>query len=298
MARNRIQGPNPKGYSGKLIPFILARMYHQRDPKSAELKKHIRNFDIIKQSNEIEKGVSYYAFPQRGVTISFLNKAKVQYKQNEMVISPDDTAEPIILFLGKYLQPLKLSYTAYVQEISLNFSESGISYFFDDYFNTLGKEDIQLITPKDIGITVEELNWKDDFEVGIDFIEQYFLCHLKVLNITGIEKAIELINENPSIQTRDLAQAVFMTEKTMNRQFKRYVGCSNSQFKKIIKFRKTINDHFQNHSKSLTDLCFDNNYFDSPHFYKQISGITQFKPRDFFKNVSKVGLKDYPYIHF
>lgn len=149
---------------------------------------------------------------------------------------------------------------------------------------------------------MEELKWEytklfsENKNQNLENLENYLLQLYRPIAISNVENAIRIVNENPSFQTSELAKKVFLTEKTLNRQFQKYVGCTISKYKQIVKFRNTIDDYFGNRSQNLTALCHKNDYFDSPHFNKEIKKIAHFNPKDFFKNVTANGRDAYPYI--
>ena len=130
----------------------------------------------------------------------------------------------------------------------------------------------------------------------IQFLESFLLQQFRFIALNIVEKAITLIWENPSIQTKILAQELFVAEKTLNRRFQKYVGCTTSHFKRIVRFKKVMNDYFDAPSKSLVKICYENNYYDPSHFYKQITQTTNFNPKVFFEKVQKKGLENHVYI--
>lgn len=261
-------------------------MYETIVPKSTLLQKHLISIDLLRNTGN-EFPLKYYAFPQKGNTIAILKNTKIIISENEIRFSKD-TNEPLkVLFLGRYLNPLKLVYEEFVNEISLNFSETGIHYFFSESPNQI----------QTINLNKESDHFfSGSLEENIKNLEHYLVKSYRSLAIQGIEKAVQIINNDASVQTAGLAKQVFLTEKTLNRHFQKYVGCTVSNYRKIVRFRNTINDYFGDQSQSLTVLCHKNDYFDSPHFNKEIKKIAHFNPKDFFKKVTSNGRYAYPYI--
>jgi len=264
-------------------------MYETFVPKTDLHQKHIVSIDVLRELGN-EFPLKYYAFPQKGNTIVILKDADVEISETEIRFSKSQSPQFKIVFLGKYVQPIKLVYEEFVEEIAVNFSETGIHYYFPKISNG------QFI------LDGNTLNWdvsklfSEGVTSNVEQLENYFNQLYRPLSIQDIEKAIEIIRQNPSIQTVVLSKMVFLTEKTLNRKFQKYVGCTISKFKQIVKFRNTINDYFRDQSQNLTALCYKNDYFDSPHFNKEIRKIASFNPKDFFKNVTANGRDAYPYI--
>lgn len=265
-------------------------MYKVVYPISETLKKHIVSYTILEKFDE---EISYFAFPQRGNTIAFIKNAVIEIHKNELTISEKKTEGVKLLALGKYLNPLKICYKTAVPEIAINFTETGINYFFKNYFSDIALKDIQLAS---FNPESENTLFSENFEDSIHRLEEYLLKKIRDLDLTNIEMSISIISENPSIQTKELATKVHLSEKTLNRHFQKYVGCTTTQFKKIVKFRNSIETYFEGRIKNLTELCYDNNYCDSPDFYRQISKISGFKPSQFFREITEVSTDNFPYI--
>ncbi len=262
-------------------------------PKSELLKKYIVSFNVLNKFEQ-PKSIIYHAFPQRGTTIGVFENSQIEIDKKEIIISKNPS-NPKIIFLGKYLRPLKIKYKGHVKKISIHFTETGINYFFPNYYLTLGKNDIQIVNASDLSIDSNIL-FSKNVDERINYLEAYLLDKFNTINIKKIEAAIKLLSKNPSLQTKELAQQIFMNEKTLNRQFKKYVGCTTTEFKHIIRFKKTTEDYFNTTHKNLIQLCYDNDYYDASHFYKQITKTTNFNPKKFFKNIQKMGLENHIYI--
>lgn len=104
-------------------------MYETVVPKTELLQKSIISIDVLRESGHAFP-LKYYAFPQKGTTIVLLKNADIEISDTEIRFSKSKINQVKILFLGKYLSPLKLVYEEFVAEIALNFSETGIHYYF------------------------------------------------------------------------------------------------------------------------------------------------------------------------
>jgi len=269
-------------------------MHHVIIPQDDLLRKHILSFNtLIEFDSNIP--LSYYAFPQRGITMGFFKKSDITFIRNEIVISRNPFAKPKALLLGKYLGPLKITYQCHVEKISIHFDETGVNQFFENYFTCFAKNIIQIVELTVLKLDPVKLFSSLTFD-RIAYLEEYLLRNFNPSTINHIEKVISMIWEFPSIPLCDLANHNFTTERTINRWCHKYVGCSISDFKRIVKFRKTTSQSFKDTEQRLTDLCLDNGYFDSSHFYKHIKQTTGFNPKYFFQNVKKFGLENHIYI--
>lgn len=267
-------------------------MYDVLYPESPVTRQHIVNYDRL-QEFTAPLPVKYIAFPQKGTTMAILKDALVETGENSVTISKSDSSNLNVIFFNRYLHPLTITYRDVVREIAINFNETGINYFFPELFSN--PRVIRVYDGGSLHLAAENL-FNESRALPLEYLESYFKGRHRILPISGIEKAIALIQEDPALPVTKIAAQVFLTEKTLNRQFQKYVGCTISKYKSIIRFRNTIDSHFKNTTLNLTELCLENNYFDSPHFYKEIKKIASFNPKEFFNQVTASGFSSYPYI--
>lgn len=268
-------------------------MHKTITPQSKLLQKFILSFNVLEDFSQ--HGNDYCIFPKKGITILFTRHAQIDIKEDNIHLSKNTQSESKMLIAGRYLKGLNISYSQHVQEIAIQFTELGVNYFFPDYFSMLSQKGMHTRSLIDFGMN-ESLLFEQSMDKRIEYLENHLLNIYKPLNIQGLEKAVDLINSNPSIQTKDIAKQVFIGCKTLNRHFTKYMGCTSTEFKNVVKFRNAVNEFFNMNSKNLTELSYNNDYFDSSHFYKQINKITKLSPKDFFNQVQKSCSNQYPYI--
>ena len=266
-------------------------MYDVYRPKSEVLRKYISEFTILKK--EAFTPINYVAFPHYVGSIVFLANAKVEYYNFKIKVTKADTNAPFIVVLGKYLKPLHLFYQDYVDEIGINFTPTGMNYFFDDNFDKIAKEPFQFLNNK---------NWNDFSKIlfqqneneRIELLENFLLSQVKKKDLKNIEHIIEILQNDVSIRVKDIAVKMYISERTINRLFHKYIGCSPIAYKKILRFRNSV--IMKNEEMNLTELSLDNAYYDSPHFTNEFKQLTAINPKKFFNQLTKIGDKEFPYI--
>jgi len=263
-------------------------------PKSDILKQHIISFNVLSDFSP-KKEIIYTAFPQRGITVGFFKDSHISFKNNKITIKSDLSASGKITKLHKFISPLKVHYKDFVPKISIHFSELGVNHFFPNYFNEVRDKGYHLMEIEELGICSDKL-FAENLTSGMAYLEKKLIELYQPLDLSLFEQAMASIEEDPSIENKDLASQIFVSEKTLSRYFKKYVGTTISEFKRISRFRKVVEKEFNKEQVKMLFLCYDNGYYDPAHFTKSFASITGYSPKQFFKDLEKMGLRNHIYI--
>ncbi len=110
-----------------------------------------------------------------------------------------------------------------------------------------------------------------------------FLSHLaedkSLHTFEDIDRAIQIVlKNNGKIAVKALAEALQISERTLQRMFKEYVGISPKKFAKIIQFQTSLNRISEDSHSKMTDVVYENGYADQSHFIRNIKAFTGKKP--------------------
>lgn len=268
-------------------------MYKTFKPKSEHLRKYIQEFTILDKNGVFPK--EYLAFPHNISAIVFIENSKLNYKPGSLEIERAQKNEQSSVFsIGKYVEPLFVNYKHCVNEIAINFTPTGINYFFDENFSDIAKSPIQEIKEpvfSEFSKTLFNTRKEDRIECLEEFLNQRF----REKNILLVEQVIMIIEGDKSLKFKNICTELKVSERNVNRLFHKYVGCSPKDYKKIIRFRGAIKDYNKDES-NLTQICLENDYYDSPHFSREFKRLTNKNPKDYFKHLTFVSKSKYPYI--
>ncbi len=132
----------------------------------------------------------------------------------------------------------------------------------------------------------EQLGSSFLLEERIRFIENFLIKCFKPSkdnDLLLLKKGIALINQSKGqIKASDLSKSLLLTNKSLERKFSQYLGKTPKQFIRIVRFQGII-QHFSNSgNKPLTQLSYDNGYFDQAHFIKDFKSLSGYSPGEFF----------------
>lgn len=266
-------------------------MYEIYQPKNKFLKKYISEFTIVKKDQF--KSISYLAFPHHRGSITFFFKTKIAYNNLTLNIERDDNLSTSIVVLGKYKEPLLVKYRNFVDEIGINFTATGLNYFFTENYDEIADKPIKFLENKKWIEFSKEL-FKSNENERIYLLENFLLSQFKEKDLSIVEQIIDKMKTNKAIKIKKISQEMGISERTINRIFYKYIGFSPKGFIKVLRFRNTITMHRK--KMNLTELCLNNDYYDSSHFSNEFKFLTKRNPRVFFNSLEKIKSTESYYI--
>ena len=112
-------------------------------------------------------------------------------------------------------------------------------------------------------------------------------------NITDTSACVLIIDTTEileNIQVETLVETTGINRKTLLRHFQKHFCCSIEEYKKMVKFRNTLNfTQSQLEFNSLTEISLYNHYYDQSDFNKQFKTITNYTPKELLSKIKKMG---------
>lgn len=255
-------------------------------PSSPILKKYIECFYVYK--GKPSSTFKYVAFPHFNTGLSFFKGASIQRINWSLQISENSECGIHIEILGKYTKSVFLEYKGYLKEISIVFKPLGLNRFFKDNYFTLAPKFSQALINHVWSKFGESLFTGDDDIIKIEsFLLSQFWDNQE---LSSIENSLTLLeNTNEQISIPDVAKKVGLNLKTFQRHFQKHMGCSPVEYRRICRFRSALSNKLNSSQwKNLTDLTYDEGFYDQSYLIKEFRKITNHNPKDFFKSTRKV----------
>ena len=255
-------------------------------PNSPILKKHIECFYIYE--GKAGSKYTYVAFPHYNTGLSFFKSATIKRHQRNIEISESNTNGFHIEILGKYMSPVLLEYKGLIREISIVFKPTGINRFIIDNYQSIAPNFSQEFTNNVWQHFAQDLfSGEDDLSKLELFLLSQFSENQELLVIEEALKLLEKGNEQTTISA--IATNVGLTLKTFQRHFNKHMGCSPIEYRRICRFRNSLTSKLNSSElKNLTDITYEEGYYDQSYFIKEFRKLTNHNPKDFFKSTSKV----------
>ena len=240
-----------------------------------QLKPYIKYFVV--SENEFEN--EYKVFPSSGLVIGFQYKGQIatinDYKENKL------TSAGITGITDGY-KIFKNS--ADIGTILVYFTEIGFTHFAshpaNELFNlSLSLDDI--FDKKSIAEVEEKLAIITSDKIRIKIVEQFLVSQLKDIQTDKlIVEAVKLIYQtNGTIRIKELNEKLFISQSPFEKRFRKVVGTTAKKFASIVRFNTVLDNLHE--TKTLTEICYDNNFFDQAHFIKDFKQFTGHTPENF-----------------
>lgn len=239
------------------------------------LKPYIKYFVV----SENEFANEYKVFPSSGLVIGF------QYK-GQLGIVKDNTENQLnsagITGITDAYKIFKNS--AGIGTILVCFTEIGFTHFASHPANELFNLSLSLddvFDKNSVSEVQEKLAIANSDKHRIKIIELFLLSQLKHIHTDKlIVEAVKLIYQsNGTIRIKELNEKLSISQSPFEKRFRKVVGTTPKKFASIIRFN-TVLDNLNN-TKSLTEICYENDFFDQAHFIKDFKQFTGDTPEKF-----------------
>jgi len=240
-----------------------------------QLKPYIKYFVV--SENELEN--EYKVFPSSGLVIGF------QYKGQLSTIKNNTESKLTTAGITGITDGYKIfKNSANIGTVLVYFTEIGFIHFASHPANELFNLNLSLkdVFDKNSVTEVEEkLAIASTDQLRIKIVEQFLVSQLKDIQTDKlIVEAVKLIYQsNGTIRIKDLNEKLFISQSPFEKRFRKVVGTTAKKFASIVRFNAVLDN--MNKTKTLTEICYENNFFDQAHFIKDFKQFTGDTPENF-----------------
>ena len=164
----------------------------------------------------------------------------------------------------------------------------GLNRFFKDNYLSLAPGFSQELTNDVWSEFGESLFSSNDDIIKLEsFLLSQFVDNQE---LSSIENSLILLeNSNEQFPISTIANKVGLNLKTFQRHFQKHIGCSPVEYRRICRFRSSLTNKLNSSQwKNLTEITYEEGYYDQSYLIKEFKKITNHNPKDFFKSASKV----------
>jgi AraC-like DNA-binding protein len=240
-----------------------------------QLKPYIKYFVVSENDTKTE----YKVFPTSGLVLGFQYRGQLAVIHNE---TEDQLNISGITGISDGYKVFKNS--AGIGTILVFFTEIGFTHFASHPANELFNLSVSLeniFDKNSISENEEKLTTAQTDGQRIHIVEKFLLSQLKDIQKDKlIIEAVKIIYQTKgTIRIKELNERLFISQSPFEKRFRKLVGTTPKKFASIVRFN-TVIDQLSN-IKSLTDICYENNFFDQAHFIKDFKQYTGDTPEKF-----------------
>ncbi len=239
------------------------------------LKPYIKYFVV----SESELNNEYKVFPSSGLVIGFQYSGQLTYIQGGL---PHNLNSAGISGITDSYKVFRNSRD--IGTVLVYFTEIGFTHFAthpaNELFNlSISLEDI--FDKTSVRETEEKLGIATTDKQRIDIVEHFLLAQLKDIQADQlITEAVKLIYKHKgTIRIREINKLLHISQSPFEKRFRKITGTSPKKFASIVRFNSVLN-HLSE-EKTLTEICYENNFFDQAHFIKDFKQFTGNTPENF-----------------
>lgn len=240
-----------------------------------KLKNYIK-FYVVSE-NELES--EYKVLPSSGLVIGFQYKGQLSALKNN---TESKLTSAGITGISDGYKVFKNS--SDIGTVLVFFTEIGFTHFNSHPANELFNLSISLVDifeESKVNEVKEKLVIASTDKQRIKVVEQFLLTQLKDIETDRlIVEAVKLIYQSKgAIRIKDLHEKLFISQSPFEKRFRKVVGTSAKKFASIVRFNSVLDN--MNEIKTLTEICYENNFFDQAHFIKDFKQFTGATPENF-----------------
>jgi AraC-like DNA-binding protein len=239
------------------------------------LRPYIKYYVVTE--NELEN--EYKVFPSAGLVIGLQYKGQLSTIVNNVESKLHTTG--ITGIMDKY-KVFKNSTD--IGTVLIYFTETGLTRFTEqpahELFNLSLSLD-EIFDKRRIAEVEEKLTIADTDKERITIVEKFLIAQLMdgQTDILVVEATRIIKQSEGNIRIKDLSRRLFISQSPLEKRFRKVVGTSPKKFASIIRFSKILNQLGKDNT--LTEICYENNFFDQSHFIKDFKQFTGETPENF-----------------
>jgi AraC-like DNA-binding protein len=251
------------------------RMKFDKHFPTDRLKPYIKYFVVSECAVEKE----YKVFPSSALVIGFQYKGGLVKIQDSGDIKLK--TEGVTGITDRY-QVFKNS--ADIGTVLVYFTETGFAHFTaqpaHELFN-LSLSLAEIFDKYEVAAVEERLAIARHDQHRVQIVEEFLLSQLKCIEIDQlIVEAVGLIQRSRgNIRIKELNERLYISQSPFEKRFRKTVGTTAKKFADIVRFNSILKQ--LGSTKTLTEICYENNYFDQAHFIKDFKQFTGTTPEKF-----------------
>jgi AraC-like DNA-binding protein len=263
-------------------------MFETFEPENIFLKQWI---DYIFHYSSGDPGFErqLIIFPNTGAAVTFYFNVEFRGLSSQKFVSKEKKGHNGVVLHINRVEPIEIIERGRQERITVVFKTLGINHFIAASLDEVCRNQ----NPTAINISAGDKRYHDLLQrlnslssIGdrVSAIEDFFVSVYKNFEDPLLEKIIAHFNSFQKLTT--IATNAATTTKTIDRLFKKHIGLTPVEFRRILKFRISLRSKLSGKNSSLQNLAFETDYSDLPYMMKVYRKFTGQTAKTFFDRLS------------
>ena len=228
-------------------------------------------------------------FPNTGSAITFYFDTEFREVSSQKFISEEKKGNNGMVLHINRIDPIEIIERGRQEMVTVVFKVLGINHFISASLDEISRDQ----NPTAINISAADERYLDLQQVLNSLssigqrtaaIEDFFAS----IYSDAVDPLLQEIVKHfdPDQKLTSIAASAATTTKTIDRLFKKHIGLTPVEFRRILKFRNSLRTKLSGKNQSLEHLAFDTNYHDLPYMMKVYKKFTGQTAKSFFERLS------------
>ncbi len=245
---------------------------------SDELKNIVNHYYYI--SGYLDKEDTQILLPMNHVDIIISVKTALKYGKEKREYE-------MIHFHGIRKKALQVTHSGYIQVYGISFNSFGfysvVNHPMNKYVNRI--VDLSEVNEQLNNSLVNIIMKSNKPATIISYIEKELPKYIDISNEQELDFSIlNSFAESGHINIMKYCDYQQISIKNLERLFLKYVGVTPKSFININRLEQAVKDVTNYTFNNLTEVAYNNGYYDQSHFIKSFKNYTSYTPKNFKKN--------------
>lgn len=261
-------------------------------PRHPLLQQHIRYYYFVRIDNTRHHSC-YHSFPNTTIPVNIHKNVVHHISGNKVCVAGVNKNNYTTIVNGLRERPLCVDWKGIIDKVTIAFNLPGINHFIKrDLAETInGFSNIFTEWENEAYTRMLDNFYKSvDPSAKLSILEAFLLSIYRSFDkAPTLEKSLSLLSEfDQEMTIAEIAGELNISERTLNRLFKTHVGVAPVAYRKIARFRQSLeNKVVKEKFKRLTDISYESNYYDQSYFIKMYNKLSGKSPKDLYNSVNK-----------
>lgn len=198
--------------------------------------------------------------------------------------------QPRAMVIGQTIEPFFIEPTGYVNTFAIRFYPLGFACFVETPLQKLANKETpidSLFAKEDAQMLTQKIIEAQETSQRISATESFLFE--KLTEKKSIDRIVKttldiLVATSGSTSIKSIFKDDISKRRGMERKFLKQIGLSPKQLGRVIRLQGALRMLLSQDRESLTDIAYENEYYDQAHFIKDFKEFTGTNPGDFLNH--------------